>query len=114
MYLEQLFIMEASNNTGLLPRESPHILFITTEQELRERCVAFLLTYTVGNEWRGTGVAQGLQQQDTHPVPNDGGQGLGHRALSRLVESEPNGQDGGFQRVVGVKQGGAQVIQHRH
>lgn len=66
------------------------------------------------NERRGAGVAQGLQQQDAHPVPKDGGQGLRRRALSRLVESEPHGQDGGFQPVVGVKQGGAQVIQHGH
>lgn len=64
------------------------------------------------NERRGAGVAQGLQQQETHPVPNGGGQGLGRRALSRLVESEPRGQGGGFQPIVGVKQGGAQVIQH--
>lgn len=71
----------------------------------------FCLTNTVADELRGAGIGQGLQQQDTHSVPDGRGQGLGCRAPSCPEQFEPHVQDRSLQRFIWVKQGRAQVLQ---
>lgn len=74
----------------------------------------FFLTNTVVDELGGAGIGQGLQQEDTHFIPDGNRQGLCHRASSCPQQFEPHIQDRSFQCFIWVQQGRAQVLQQGH